>query len=335
MRKLVFLFPRMDIQSGGHIAQWRFYEVFRKLAPTTRAITYQHRVDGFPFLDDKLSEPPEDEEIFVVHWGPNVPALLNRLKGRNVVYFAHSTGWGFLLPPEVPVITVSKHTQAYWGREAPNQFIMRLPNIIGEEYRPKSGDRDIDVLIQKRKSSAYLLDALAPKLAEQCNLVILDEWVDDLSHYLNRTKIYLYDSTDHWAQMKASEGFGLPPLEAIACGCKVFSSVNDSLSDYLDPGFNSYKLRTYSTAFDCARILAEVERFVPEDSEELVSKYREPAVVERASAVMTALNEFFDFCPNAPSDLPQPKPAPPNRGGYAGLLSLVISALSRAIRGTR
>jgi len=48
-------------------------------------------------------------------------------------------------------------------------------------------------------------------------------------------QVYLYDSAEYWAQQRVSEGFGLQPMEALACGCQVFSSVNGGLSDYLDP----------------------------------------------------------------------------------------------------
>ena len=306
MRRLIFLFPRMLMHSGGHIAQRRFYELFQELTTTTIA-TYRYRVKGVPFLDDFLETSPDDNDIFVIHWGPDVPTLLSRLKGRQVVYIAHSTGWGFKLPPGVPVITVSRHSQAYWGRKAPNQFIMCLPNVIGDEYRPRGLERDIDVLIQKRKSSAYLLETLAPMLANRCRLIVLDEWVDDLPEYFNRSKVYLYDSTDHWAQANASEGFGLPPLEAMACGCTVFSSINDALSDYLDPGFNCYKLRTYSSGFDQARILSAVEDFRPTDPEPLVREYRQPAVLERAQTLLSELNRFFDHSQDTPPDLPSVK----------------------------
>jgi glycosyltransferase involved in cell wall biosynthesis len=199
--------------------------------------------------------------------------------------------------------------------------------VIGEEYRPRGLERDIDVLIQKRKSSAYLLDVLAPTLANKCRLKIMDEWVDDLSEYFNRTKVYLYDSTDHWLQKNATEGFGLPPLEAMACGCTVFSSINDALSDYLDPGFNCYKLRTYSTAFDRAGILSEVENFVAANPEPLIRDYRSPAVLERAQVVMAELNRFFDHLRDTPSDIPSAKGNKPEPMSLSRLKSSTRAAL--------
>jgi hypothetical protein len=49
--------------------------------------------------------------------------------------------------------------------------------------------------------------------------------------------------------------YGLSRLEAMACGCTVFSSINDALSDYLDPGFNCHKLCVYSKQYDIEPIL--------------------------------------------------------------------------------
>nr|WP_231599416.1 glycosyltransferase [Crocosphaera watsonii] len=45
-------------------------------------------------------------------------------------------------------------------------------------------------------------------------------------NFFNRSKVYLYDSAEYWAQQRVSEGFGLQPMEALACGCQVFSSIN-------------------------------------------------------------------------------------------------------------
>lgn len=51
---------------------------------------------------------------------------------------------------------------------------------------------------------------------------MIDSWVEDLATLFNQSKVYLYDSSEYWIQAGATEGFGLPPLEAMACGCTVF-----------------------------------------------------------------------------------------------------------------
>ena len=91
--------------------------------------------------------------------------------------------------------------------------------------------------MQRRKSSDYVLSQLVPALrASGLRVEVQDGWVEDLVDLFNSTKVYLYDSADHWRAAGVSEGFGLPPLEAMACGCVVFSSFNHALADTPDPG---------------------------------------------------------------------------------------------------
>jgi glycosyltransferase involved in cell wall biosynthesis len=122
----------------------------------------------------------------------------------------------------------------YWGEKAPNALIYYLPNQIGSEFLNLGLERDIDVLVQGRKSSKYLLNRLVPALRPHCRVKVLDSYVEDLVGLFNRSRVYLYDSAEYWAVNGLTEGFGLPPLEALACGCTVFSSVNSALADYLD-----------------------------------------------------------------------------------------------------
>ena len=55
--------------------------------------------------------------------------------------------------------------------------------------------------------------------------------------------------------------FGLPPIEALACGCVVFSSLNHALADLLDPGVKlGHQIGCASLAHDLARIEAVAPR---------------------------------------------------------------------------
>jgi hypothetical protein len=242
--------------------------------------------------------------IFVIHWGPDIAMLLDRLRGRDVVYVAHSTGWGMALPPAVPILCVSRHTMAYWGRHAPNSYIAHVPNVV--EIGESAGlvERDVDVLVQKRKSSRYLLDRLVPALREHCRVTVLDGWVDDLSVWFRRSKVYLYDSLEHWADVGATEGFGLPPLEAMGHGCTVFSSVNDALADYLDPCFNARKIRVHSLAWDVAAIRRALEEGAPAPPPpSWFAAYAPDRVAARLETVMTDLGRFFEATAGTESDI--------------------------------
>ena len=295
MRKNYFLFPQMQINSGGHLAQVNLLEMARKIVPSD-AVTYETREENTPFLDDILNSPETDDAIFFVHWGPHVPGLIQRLAGRNVVYVSYSTGYGFDIPVHVPILAGSRHTQAYWGRRSPRSAVYYMPCTIAEKYKNLHLPREIDVLVQHRKSSRYLLEELVPALQPHCSVVVLDYWVADLAEEFNKSKIYLYDSAEYWIQNGVSEGFGLPPLEALACGCTVFSSVNDALSDYLEPGFNCQKINTYSLDYDVKRILKAVADWKEPDSIEQpdpAAAYRKDQVEDRLRVILSELDLFF------------------------------------------
>jgi glycosyltransferase involved in cell wall biosynthesis len=107
--------------------------------------------------------------------------------------------------------------------------------------------------------------------------------------------VYLYDSAEYWAQQGVSEGFGLQPMEALACGCQVFSSVNGGLSDYLDPGFNCYKIAGYSKEYDVQRILKVVESKVTINLlEQFFAEYRTENIIKRLQLILNDINDFFD-----------------------------------------
>ena len=133
MRNMLFLFPELDMQHGGHQAQLAFYRIAAKYCQA-KIICYNKRCEGTEYLDDVLESKASNDSIFIVHWGPDVAGLIHRLEGMHVVYIAHSTGWALSLPPTVPVLAVSRHTQAYWGKHAPASPIFYLPNVIEDEF---------------------------------------------------------------------------------------------------------------------------------------------------------------------------------------------------------
>lgn len=307
MRPLIFLFPhdRMDI--GGNSAQMRFVEACRNFTQADVAF-YGKRVEGRPHLDEILfacsTVGTDRQPIFVVHWGPDVARLLARLAGHDVVYVAHSTGWGFTPPAQVPILCVSRHTMAYWGRHAPNSYVAYVPNVVTIEQHNALGLRDIDVLVQTRKSSRYLLNQLVPALREHCRVHVLDGWVDDLGSWFRRSRVYLYDSLEHWMDVGATEGFGLPPLEAMGQGCVVFSSINDALADYCDPGFNCRKLRVHSLAWDRDAILRAVaEHAPPPPAAQWFAAYSEEFVAARLETLLIDLEHFFTATSRVNSDI--------------------------------
>ena len=307
MRKLYFLVPGTGGQfaCGGLWAELKTLNLAKQVC-SADVVTYRQREKGTLFIDDLLKEKNSDDVIFVISWGFDIAKLAAKLKLYNVVYHAHSAGYQFRLPSSIPVITVSRNTMGYWGQKSPNSLIYYLPNHISQEFRNLSLERDIDVLVQTRKSSEYLIQELIPALQKQCKVIVVDSYVDELAVLFNRTKVYLYDSADYWAQQGVSEGFGLQPMEALACGCQVFSSVNGGLSDYLDPGFNCYKIAGYSKEYDVQRILKVLDTSASLAlNEQFFEEYRAQNITKRFKIILDDINDFFDhkkeYLPNIKS----------------------------------
>ena len=136
----------------------------------TEIVTYRERRDDCGYLDDLLNaESGSDAVLWIVSWGFDVPQLIRRLRGHRVAYHAHSSGYGFDLPPGVPVLAVSRNTLGYWGDRAPRNPLFLVPNALdpqwlerGDRADASGRERPIDVLVQARKSSAYVLERLVP-----------------------------------------------------------------------------------------------------------------------------------------------------------------------------
>ena len=254
-----------SFRCGGLSVALQTARLLSQLRPT-EVVTYRVRELSHPFLDDLLHhEDAPGEALWLVSWGFHVPMLLRRLRGRLALYQAHSSGYGFDLPPGIPVVAVSRNTLGYWGDRTPRNPLFLLPNALEPQWLDRgarqniSEMRPIDVLVQQRKSSDYVLKQLVPALRSRgIRVEVQSGWVDDLVDLFNSAKVYLYDSADHWRAAGVSEGFGLPPLEAMACGCVVFSSLNHALADTLTPGEMGHQIGCGSLNHDVDSIVAAV-----------------------------------------------------------------------------
>ncbi|MBD2138601.1 glycosyltransferase [Anabaena sp. FACHB-1237] len=304
MRKLYFLLPGTDdkFACGGLWAELKTINLAAKICDVT-VVTYRQKEEGNLFLDDVLKSNLDDV-IFVMSWGFDVSKLAKKLANYHVIYHAHSVGYNVNLPANIPIITVSRNTLGYWGQKNPHSLMYYLPNVISNQFTNLHQTRDIDVLVQVRKSSEYLLNCLIPALEKKCRVFVVDSYVEDLPGLFNRAKVYVYDSAEYWAIQGVSEGFGLQPMEALACGCQVFSSVNGGLSDYLDPGFNCYKIGGYALEYDVKRILRVIS-----SSESLhldsrvLDEYRNENILQRLGVILGEINDFFDDYSNYTSPI--------------------------------
>lgn len=272
-RPLRFLVPGTTsrFRGGGLLVELQTARLTTQLRPT-EVVTYRQRQADHPFLDDLLrAESAPGEALWIVSWGFDVPKLMRRLRGRPVAYHAHSCGYGFDLPAGTPVLAVSRNTLGYWADRSPRSPLALVPNALDPMWIERGArtdhavagasppSRPIDVLVQRRKSSSYVLNQLVPSLqARGLRVEVQTGWVEDLVGLFNSAKVVLYDSADYWRGRGVSEGFGLPPLEALACGCVLFSSFNHALADTLDPGLLGHQIGAGSMECDLERITAAV-----------------------------------------------------------------------------
>jgi hypothetical protein len=302
---------------GGLLVELQTARLVAQLRPA-EVVTYRQPEAGTPFLADLLRrEPAPGPALWVVSWGFDVPGLLRRLRGRPVAYHAHSSGYGFDLPAGVPVLAVSRNTLGYWGDRAPRNPLFLVPNALDEQWlRPGStavpwsdprlgpqqqgGERPIDVLVQRRKSSDYLLDQLVPELRRRnLRVEVQSGWVVDLVELFRSAKVVLYDSADYWRGRGVSEGFGLPPLEALASGCVLFSSFNHALADSLDPGRLGHQIGCGTLEADGDRIAAAVADPAAWSADPalvagLLRESSESALAARWQAALNAVDDHWD-----------------------------------------
>jgi hypothetical protein len=307
LRPLRFLVPGTTgrFRCGGLQVELQTARLTASLRPT-ELVTYRQRQAGLPFLADMLQgEEAPGQAIWIVSWGFDVPKLLRQLRGRPVAYHAHSSGYGFDLPPATPVLAVSRNTLGYWGDRSPRSPLFLVPNALEPQWlergdRARARRRPIDVLVQRRKSSAYVLQTLVPALrARGLEVVVQDGWVDDLVDLFNSAAVVLYDSADYWRGRGVSEGFGLPPLEALACGCVLFSSINHALADTLDPGRLGHQIGAGTLEADLETITAAAAEPAawlpaPEALAGLLASSGEAALIERWRGALAAIDLHWD-----------------------------------------
>jgi len=293
---------------GGLLVELQTARLLSQLV-SVEVVTYRQREAEYRFLGDLLQREPvacgSEQPLWIVSWGFDVPQLLRQLRGRAVAYHAHSSGYGFALPAGVPVLAVSRNTLGYWGDQAPRSPLFLVPNALESQWlergeRSSQAPRPIDVLVQRRKCSAYVLNQLVPALrARGLRVEVQSGWVDDLVVLFNSATVVLYDSADYWRGRGVSEGFGLPPIEALASGCVVFSSLNHALADLLDPGLVGHQLGAGTLAGDLERIaaaVAEPQAWRPDPSvlAALLDSCAEGALLERWRHALAGINAHWD-----------------------------------------
>jgi hypothetical protein len=259
--KIAFIFPNKEEKSGGYTVQDTILSLFPQSIPMQKIPIHECQ----SFITANLAR--KNDWLIFIFWGKHIDELALKFKGWHLVYYAHSVGYKFKnLHHSVPIVCVSNSTMAYWGRQSKNPlYLLNNPVVWPTQNDGSTTQKTIDVLIINRKMSQYIIN-LTQSIRKNCHrlsVVSIDHWIDDHADILTlmkAAKVFLYDSQEYWSKRNIREGFGVPPMEALNNRCIVFTSLNDALSDYLDPEVNCFQILN-NRALDYKRIVEAAENY--------------------------------------------------------------------------
>ena len=276
---------------GGLFIAIKLAGLFAKFCPA-EIVTYKEHEPDHPFLTEELLEAsPPSSTLWIITWGPHIAELLGRLAGRRVAYYAQSAGWSIDVPSGVAILCISRFVMAYWAQWAPHAPLFLLPPTLDPKCRNERQRRDIDLLYLSRKTTPYLQDELIPHLRQHCRVETIDGLIPHhkVLDLFNRSKLYVYDYKPT-AERAWVDGFGLQPLEAIVCGCTVFTTLSGGPCDYLDPGVNCAQI-SGDRERDASAVLTAVARHAGSNPDEkfLREAYSEEALLRRLGVLVKEL----------------------------------------------
>jgi glycosyltransferase involved in cell wall biosynthesis len=315
--KFAICLPRVihpAAKGGGYLNTMRFAHLLAEHVEV-RLVSYREREAGIWHLPDAEARLKAEKYILVLLWGTDVTPHIKKYYGKlPIIYYHKGIDFGVQLKPDIPILCNSKYLMAHAQENWPANPQFYLPPVLERNCCNFGQARDIEVLIIRRKQPSYIFDRLVPLLRNRCRLHVLDNFVgrDELFQLFNRTKIYLYayapQRTNHsetgWRMM---EGFGTQPLEAMACGCTVFSNLRGGMADFVEPGTYGYRLESHSPEWDAHQILNAVQHYPqPEqaDYEQYIKNhYGEVAFHKRIRCLLQFLSGYFPFAEAHPANL--------------------------------
>lgn len=304
VNQIYFFVPGISqkYQSGGLNVAKQVRSFFSEIVPQAlcEMVTTHEKINGALYAPELFaaqkiltasnSDDSTKNTLCVVTWGPlvenHISMIRKNLPHAKILFYAQSFGWGIKVPAGIPIVCVSRFVMSQWALYSKGNFVGYVPPALSENFSHTAVQapineppRTIDVLVHTRKQNSYCLNELLPAL-KKTGLAIhaIDEWIDQdqFANLLAQSKIFLYCTALHKAgffRRLPGEGFGLPPLEALAKGCTVASNLLGGVSDFLTPGVNCIKVETGSVEKDVNSITRGVQNFQAVYDKQLLEQY--------------------------------------------------------------
>lgn len=300
---IYFLVPGLSekFRTGGLLVINDIAQIFEKIPGIKTQFITTHEKHPSALVQKDFFSTLHASRLFIVSWGPlvsdHIKLIRKNIPDAKIIYYAQSFGWGIKIPPRIPIVCVSRFVMSQWALYAPENFITHIPpplNLVFCLPDPQTEKRDIDILVHTRKQNDYCLKKLLPALhASRFTLHEINNWIpqEEFAKLLKRTKIFLYITELHKAgffRRLPGEGFGLPALEALACGCLVGSNLLGGVTDFLTPSENCVKLQNGGLDFDLLQIKNAIENFHVNEkaAQEIKNQYSPECVKEKWMAFL-------------------------------------------------
>lgn len=328
---IFFVVPGLSerYRTGGLLVLQNLAKLFAEIPYTECrfiATHEQHQHDVLSFYEfSKNLKTYNLQPIFIVSWGPLVSQHIKLIRKyaphARILYYAQSFGWGVKVPPDIPIVCVSNYVAEKWrltnalppGRPAKN-ILAVIPPPLNPVFCFGEGPRDIDILIHTRKQNEYCLKQLVPRLegsgerppalrrpggGAKASIKIIETWIpqNEFAELLKRAKLFLYITAPHTHgrifKKTFAEGFGLPALEALACGALVGSNLLGGVRDFLKPGQNCIELGTGPAGSmlekDLAKIFEALQNFRPNRTaaEKIAAQFAQNTIQEKWKAILS------------------------------------------------